>query len=377
MARTKTIRSADELIAVVPHILGFHPEESLAVLPLSTNMPFSRIDLPTTPAEASANARSLTNAYRSHSSPGSTVALVCFTEDQALARQFTDVVRDHLAAGGIGVAVTLSSDNRSWTDLDTGSSGPLTASAAARFGAEQVAEGRATPASSRDAVAASFVGPASAVAETAAALENARVSAAGRDPEQEREWAAQRLIGFHHDGARLSAQDAARLLVAVADKGHRDALWFDMGRENADSHAALWSDLTRRAPDEARTPAAALAGWAHWLRGDGASAWCALDRIPPDQAAAYPMARTLTRALETAVNPRTWDEMKQTIADSITGYEPSRPGTALSRAAKPSHNQRDRAGIDRTAEGAVSSRVPSGERRPPPSSTRPAATPPR
>ena len=63
-------------------------------------------------------------------------------------------------------------------------------------------------------------------------------------------------------------------LDALEHKLTRDALWSDMSRDNAASHNALWTDLTRRAPDEVRTPAATMLAFSAWLAGDGAKAWC-------------------------------------------------------------------------------------------------------
>src|SRR3546814_10654640 len=56
-----------------------------------------------------------------------------------------------------------------------------------------------------------------------------------------------------------------------------------MSRENHTSHMALWNDLTRRAPDEVRAAPASMLGFASWLHGDGAKAWCALDQVPADR----------------------------------------------------------------------------------------------
>jgi hypothetical protein len=43
------INTHSQLIAVVPHVLGFHPEDSLVVMPVDGSGPFARIDLPHRP----------------------------------------------------------------------------------------------------------------------------------------------------------------------------------------------------------------------------------------------------------------------------------------------------------------------------------------
>ena len=45
---TLSIHSPDELIAVIPHLLGFKPEESIVFLPMRSDLPVARVDLPTT-----------------------------------------------------------------------------------------------------------------------------------------------------------------------------------------------------------------------------------------------------------------------------------------------------------------------------------------
>ncbi|MFM9735908.1 DUF4192 family protein, partial [Streptomyces niveiscabiei] len=64
-------------------------------------------------------------------------------------------------------------------------------------------------------------------------------------------------------------------------------------------------DVVRRSPLEALAPAAALLAFAAWLTGDGALAWCAVDRCQesdPD----YGLAGLVSQALAGAVPPSAW-----------------------------------------------------------------------
>ena len=45
---TITIRTHQDAIAAVPHLLGFHPTESLVLMPFSSQLPVVRVDIPTT-----------------------------------------------------------------------------------------------------------------------------------------------------------------------------------------------------------------------------------------------------------------------------------------------------------------------------------------
>ena len=81
--------------------------------------------------------------------------------------------------------------------------------------------------------------------------------------------------------------------------------WAEMTHRNAVGHVDLWRDLLRRAPEELAAAPAALLGFAAWLSGDGALAWCAVERClaaDPD----YGLAGLLTQALAGAVPPSVW-----------------------------------------------------------------------
>jgi hypothetical protein len=139
----------------------------------------------------------------------------------------------------------------------------------------------------------------------------------------ERTWAVGRLERFHTDGNRLNDHDAARMLVALTSTKVRDALWEDVNRDNATEHTALWADLTRRAPDEVRTPAATLLAFSSWLGGDGAKAWCALDQIPDGPP--YSMAALVGTVLQEGVNPAVWEQMRAPGTAGET-FTPPPPG---------------------------------------------------
>ena len=46
--QTINIRTHQDAIAAVPHLLGFHPTESLVLMPFSPQLPVVRVDIPTT-----------------------------------------------------------------------------------------------------------------------------------------------------------------------------------------------------------------------------------------------------------------------------------------------------------------------------------------
>ena len=299
---TLSVRSPDELIAVIPHLLGFKPEESLVFLPMSSELPAARVDLPTTPDDREVVWNSIRDAYGRHAQPGSSLAIVCITADRETA---TDVGHEFAArfnSIGIDTRVALWADETRWADLDTGDMGLQTEDARERIAAATVLTGRAQPAANRDSLAESLVGDREPVA---ALLSEIRETARQNTAKAESRWALARMQRFHGDGIRLNDGDAARLLVAVESVPTRDRLWLDMNRGNAGSHVALWTDLTKRAPDDVRAAPASLLGFASWRSGHGALAWCALDQVPKDRP--YALANLVAAAVQTGMHPREWE----------------------------------------------------------------------
>src|SRR6185436_12248728 len=94
---TITIRTHQDAIAAVPHLLGFHPAESLVLMPFSSELPVVRVDIPTSVEDRdSLWDQSLWDALGPHAlSAGgrARMAAICFTQDRGNAevtsRDFT------------------------------------------------------------------------------------------------------------------------------------------------------------------------------------------------------------------------------------------------------------------------------------------------
>jgi len=327
-----SISSPDELVAAIPHLLGFKPEESIVFLPLRSDLPVARVDIPTTARDREGVWRSISDAFRRYAQPGSNVAIVCLTAE----RERANVVSQHFAARlssiGIETPILLWADETRWADLDSGDMGIQTDAARESVAAMTVLSGRAQPASSRESLAGSLVGDRKPVADL---LPETREAARENTATLEGRWALGRMQRFQRDGVRLSDADAARLLVAVESTPTRDRLWLDMNRGNAGSHVALWTDMTKRAPDEVRAAPASLLGFASWLSGHGALAWCALDQVPREKP--YALADLVAAAVQSGMHPREWESSKALSTDrGVESFAPTR-ATAQQIAARPAH----------------------------------------
>jgi hypothetical protein len=183
------------------------------------------------------------------------------------------------------------------------------------FAAQAVLHGLVTH-RSRDELSATLAPDPTAVAEVKRAL-------AGRTPlpeghrVAEAAWAAALVRRCVADGTRPDADATARLLVGLGDLGVRDAAWLTMSRGDAVGHVEFWTDLVRRSPVSHLAAPAAILGFAAWLAGHGALAWCAADRsreADPD----YSLAALLADSLAGALPPSTWDAV-------VAGRGPRRP----------------------------------------------------
>ena len=116
-----------------------------------------------------------------------------------------------------------------------------------------------------------------------------------------------RVQRFLADGGRLDTHDVARLCLAMAVSLEvRDVAWAEMTRENAarprGAVARRRAPLPAGAARRRRPPCWAFAAW---LAGNGALAWCAVDRAQEAEPG-YGLAGLLTQALAGAVPPSAW-----------------------------------------------------------------------
>ena len=115
----------------------------------------------------------------------------------------------------------------------------------------------------------------------------------------------QRFIRSHL-AVPIAPVDAGRLLVLASVIATRDVAWAEITRESSGQHVELWRGLVRRAPRDLLPGACSLLAFAAWQHGDGALAWCAIDRcleVDPD----YSMAHCVAQILTGAVPPSVWE----------------------------------------------------------------------
>lgn len=324
------VRTPDELIAAVPHLMGFRVENSMVVVPVDPGLPFARVDLPASAEERRGMVNSLMTAYGR--TGGGKVMLIGFADYPSRVEPVSRQLRESLVVVGVHVGSRLWAGEEGWTDLDTGLGGSRTSEATSRIDAEMVLRGYRMPAFSRRAVEQAFTGDPEDVVRELPAVAGAMDRST---PARERQWAIGRAEVFARDGQTLSAQDAARMLVCLQSVTVRDQMAARISRESAPSWGPLWDDLTRRAPDRLVAPAATLSAVASWCKGDGARAWCALDRIRDDQWQSYALASIVASALQGGLHPREWDRARSAVLEVLPVEGAGIPGSRNRRPEPP------------------------------------------
>ena len=111
------------------------------------------------------------------------------------------------------------------------------------------------------------------------------------------------MIGTYRAGGRYTTDyQVAWITVALKDLRVRDDAWARMDPKFSDAHRRLWTDVTRRAqPGHVAAPASLLA-FVAWQSGDGALANVALDRAQADDPS-YSMAMLLRQVISAGTPP--------------------------------------------------------------------------
>lgn len=303
---TLTARTPEDILAAVPVVLGFQPQDSLVVMTFGGTSPFhARVDLPP-PDDAPAVLSMLLAPARRQRVRGAVI--VAYTDDHRTARCVARHVANGFRREGIEILDLLRAHEGRWFTLNGRSGVPPHGvpydEVHHPFLAQAVFSGQVIHGSRAELVA--LLDP---VADRVARVA-ARVG--GAVPCDAEEVAL--LVATHLADGSFPDEDLARLLPALGDPPVRDAAWTGMTRESSSRHVRLWTDAVQRAPAELVPGVAAVLAFAAWLSGNGALAWCAIDRcraVEPRHSLADVVAGLLTRA----VSPDTWEEVVRVVAD--------------------------------------------------------------
>ncbi|WP_127480445.1 DUF4192 domain-containing protein [Nocardioides pantholopis] len=300
---TLTARRPEDLLAAVPVVLGFHPEDSVVLLTFGGDHQFhARLDLPRSAADVEAATAALLAPARRERVQAAALVVYAGEASAAAARSAARALARRFELAGITVLDALRADGSRWFPLLGGARGvpawgvPYDVSSHP-FTAQAVYDGRAVLGSRADLEAGLRPDPAGV-----AAVGDALAGAVACDPEE-----AADVLDRHLAAGSVPDGELAGLLLGLRDVAVRDAAWAPVRRAGAADHVQLWSDAVRRAPAEVLADAAAVLAYVAWAAGDGALAWCAIDRcLGADPA--NTLAGLVAELLERAVPPDVLDD---------------------------------------------------------------------
>ena len=307
------VRQPDELLAIIPYLVGFHPDESIVAVFIKSGriVLTARMDLPPESASGELAERIdyIAKRHRTHA-----LAIVAYSAaslpthrlltrlmDRLGKHKLTDVLH---VGHGRWWSLTCAEDccPLSGTPFDL-SSHPVSAAA--------VFAGLSTLAS-RQELAASISGPPEAELPRLQALVNSMLA----DLEDlEDHIAAARLTGRLVDSATsdpgvLDERTCLLLGLLVADMHIRDLAWALISPTNAEEHVRLWSGVVARVPPTLAAAPLCLLGMAAWVGGSGALLNCCCERLAHVDSS-YSMGRLLCEISAQALPPSLWQQMRE------------------------------------------------------------------
>lgn len=308
-------RGPVDLIAMAPQVIGFHPEDSVVLMTFGeVGRAFhARVDLPVE-ADLQEQLADLLVAAVQRNGPDR-AAVLLYSTDRAASLAQGRLLLDRLHDVGVDVIDVLRVEKRRfYYPLEGDERGTPYDVTVHPFTARSVFEGRVVE-ESREALAGTLVGGDDADRSVIVASATdwvdrmlrhvADPTGLARARHAEALWIQGRVRRFVRTRQPLTGVQAGQLLGCAGVVPLRDVAWAEITRRNAAAHVELWRDLVRRAPDELVVAPAALLAFAAWLAGDGALAWCAIDRcveVDPD----YSMADCVAGMLLRAIPPSSW-----------------------------------------------------------------------
>jgi hypothetical protein len=360
-----TAGTPEAMLALVPHLLGFYPSQSLVVVGLSGKRHRVRVTFrydvpdPADPelcADIAEHAASVLRRERI-----SLVALVGYGP-AAIVMPALGTTADWLTADGIRLAEVLRTEGgRFWSLLcedqaccpeDGRSFDPGSHPVAAAMTA---AGQPALP--DRAALARTLQPPSGSTAPIRRATRDAErrlrelgsrhFEGRGEDPQRITAQVGRKAVlsairRYRDGGAIASPDEIAWLAVLLADLRVRDDAWARMIPAHKAAHLRLWTDVVRGAATEYVPAPAALLAFTAWQSGNGALACVALDRALAARPG-YSMALLLEEALRAGLPPSA-ARLPMTPAQVAASYAVR--AEEADESARPAARQRDSARSD-------------------------------
>jgi hypothetical protein len=318
------VSSVAGFLAIVPHLLGFHPSQSMVVVGLNARrgrivLGF-RYDLPD-PPDAARSQEIAQHATRVLQARRIKTAIAAGYGPGTLVTPVAESLRATLLSAGITLRDLLRvQDGRYWSYAcqDPGCCPPdgVPFDGPAHPAAGALAAAGMTACPDRAALAGSLAPPTGPAAESVSQATERALRRAGefiaappgeaagqrRLVEAGRE-AVRAAIGIYRRGGQITDHDQlAWLAITLADLRVRDDAWARMEPRFRAAHRRLWTDVVRHAREPYVPAPASLLAFTAWQSGEGALANIAIERaLAADPG--YSMAHLIGQAVDAGLPP--------------------------------------------------------------------------
>lgn len=303
------MHNVDDLVSVVPYLIGFHPEESLVVMMLEQGRVAvtARVDLAAVRG-AEGLAALLGKLFERF--PAAEAWFLAFTDDDVLAWELLAECVEVVGSARLGRVLQVASGywRADFPDGPTGSiSGEVSVAAA-----EAAVLGLPARSSRRDLRLGIAGPPPGELARlgTEFAARSAELEALGP---RGRRRLLRRLL---RTPAHCRLEDCVRLALLADRLEGQVAMLRTLCRENADQQLELWTQVVRHSPDDVRPAVLGLLGMAAWQTGDGALQVVCLEELDLMDASA-PIAILLDLLNTNVVPPDHWRAVREHLLELL------------------------------------------------------------
>jgi Domain of unknown function (DUF4192) len=317
------LRRPDDLLAIIPYLIGFHPDEDLVVAYVKSDRVklTTRTDIP--PESAADELAEWIDALAKREQVDA-LALVAYSAAPLAANRLLTRLMDRL--GDHQLTDVLYVGHGRWWSLTCGdeccplagtpydlSTHPVSAAA--------VVAGLGVRGSRRE-LEASVSGPPEE--ELPRLLDLAEDLLAELEPFDSRAAAGELLVSTMDsaiaDESDLDERSCLLLSLLVTDVHVRDLAWVRISRSDAENHVRLWAGVVSRVPPALAAAPLCLLGMAAWVAGHGALVNCCWERVSqihPD----YSMGKLLADIGERGVPPSVWQDIRDDMQADLNAEQ--------------------------------------------------------
>ncbi|MFB4269155.1 DUF4192 domain-containing protein [Nonomuraea sp. GTA35] len=326
-----TIRKPADAVAIVPYLLGYHPQLSLVVLAIDDARVRGtmRLDLALDAAKMAERIQLLTDVLAGNHIHQ---ALLIGYGNGSLVTPAVDAAMEALREAGISISEALRvDDGRYWSYVCTDATCcppegvPFDLSGSAPAAAAVVAGMRVLP--DRESLAATLDPPADFDRDSARRAMREVCDQARQACKDSSDWfrdGVQSIVTALdrvQAGEALATETASWLGVHLTAKPVRDMAMTYIRQYGPETHVRLWTEVIRKVPPEFAAAPATLLAFAAMCRRDGSLANIALERAL-SASSRYTLALLLLEGLRVGLPPskvfaRDWSELANDIIAQV------------------------------------------------------------